>query len=301
MSRKLKEAAVKVDINGLESSDLEMLSRMLQLAGQAEQSSTLGGAPDLSQGVSALDINQPSTDIGSGFGGMDDQSTELDPSMGVSMVGDSDPMGDMSSPEMVDIQAEPELESEGDPLAAVVGQDDISNETDSIFDESFDMAAMRRIAGLTEDISDDNVDEDNESSEGDDDVEELDEAVLLPDLSLNEEPEEAFGPFGSEQECEINGQMETNGIAGSNFIVMAKPDGFYWKRTVQEDAENRPEPVQANTDGLQNSRHEFRHKRTKVGDNTILSNISEEADEDETVEQIHESLNERYKKFIGEK
>ena len=142
MSRKLKEAAVKVDINGLESSDLEMLSRMLQLAGQAEQSSSLNAAPDLSQGVSALDINQPSTDIGAGFGGMDDQSTELDPSMGVSMVGDSDPMGDISSPEVVDIQAEPELESEGDPLASVVGQDDISNETDSIFDESFDMAAI---------------------------------------------------------------------------------------------------------------------------------------------------------------
>lgn len=301
MSRKLKEAAVKVDINGLESSDLEMLSRMLQLAGQAEQSSSLNAAPDLSQGVSALDINQPSTDIGAGFGGMDDQSTELDPSMGVSMVGDSDPMGDISSPEVVDIQAEPELESEGDPLASVVGQDDISNETDSIFDESFDMAAMRRIAGLTEDISDDNIDEDNESSEGDDDAEELDEARILPDLSLNEEPEEVFGPFGTEQECELNGQMETNGIPGSNFIVMSKPDGFYWKRTVQEDAENRPEPVQVDTDGLQNARHDYRHKRTKLGDNTILSNISEEADEDETVEQIHESLNERYKKFIGEK
>ena len=301
MTRKLKEAAVKVDINGLESSDLEMLSRMLQLAGQAEQSSTLGGAPDLSQGVSALDINQPSTDIGAGMDSMGDAGTELDPSMGMSMVGDSEPAADIAPEEVVDIQAEPELESQGDSFGDVVGQDDISNETDSIFDESFDMAAMRRIAGLNEDISDDNIDEDNDSSEGDDDSEELDEARILPDLSLNEEPEEAFGPFRSEQECEMNGQMETNGIAGSNFIVMNKPDGFYWKRTVQEDAVNRPEPEQFDDEGLQHSRHEYRHKRTKVGDNTILSNIHEEAeeDEDESVEQIHESLNERFKKFLG--
>jgi len=300
MTRKLKEAAVKVDINGLESSDLEMLSRMLQLAGQAEQGSTLGGTPDLSQGISALDFDEPSTDIGAGIGSMGDESTELDPSMGMSMVGDSDPASDIAPEEVVDIQAQPELESQGDAFSDVVGQDDISNETDSIFDESFDMAAMRRIAGLTEDISDDNIDEDNDSSEGDDDAEDLDEARILPDLSLNEEPEEAFGPFRSEQECSMNGQMETNGVAGSNFIVMSKPDGYYWKRTVQEDAENRPDPMQFDDEGLQHSRHEYRHKRTKVGDNTILSNIHEEAEEeDESVEQIHESLNERYKKFLG--
>ncbi len=298
MSRKLKEAAVKVDINGLESSDLEMLSRMLQLAGQAEQSSALqGSAPDLSQGISALDINEPSTDIG--MDSMQEPSTELDPSMGVSMVGDSEPQMDIEPEEMVDVQMQPELESHGDSLGDVVGQDDISNETDSIFDESFDMAAMRRIAGLNEDISDDNIDEDNESPEGDDDSEELDEARILPDLSLNEEPEEVFGPFRSKQECEMNGQLETNGIPGSNFIVINKPDGFYWKRTVQEDAENRPEPEQFDTDGIEHSRHEYRHKRTKLGDNTILTNINEEDEDDETVEQIHESLNERYKKFIG--
>ena len=286
MSRKLKEAAVKVDINGLESSDLEMLSRMLQLAGQAEQSTSLG-APDLSQGVSALDINAPITDVGS------DVSTELNPSMGVSMVGDSEPEMDIMSDAEVDIQPEVGLQSESDVLGDVVGHDDISNETDSIFDESFDMAAMRRIAGLNEEVE---VVDDEESN--DIEGEELDEARILPDLSLNEEPEEVFGPFHSEQECEMNGEMETNGISGSNFIVMSKPDGFYWKRTVQEDAENRPEPIVFDDDGLQHSRHEFRHKRTKVGDNTILTNIHESEDE-ESVEQIHESLNERYKKFVG--
>lgn len=297
MVRKLKEASVKVDINGLESSDLEMLSRMLQLAGQAEQSAALTGTPDLSQGVSALDINTPSTDIGNGV-----PNTDVDPSMGVSMVDNSAPEIDIVPDENVDITMQPELESEGDALGDVVGHDDISNEMDSMFDESFDMAAMRRIAGLNEDISDDNIDEDNESSDGDSDSEELDEARLLPDLSLNEEPEEDFGPFRSQQECTMNAEMETNGVVGNNFIVMTKPDGFYWKRTVQEDAENRPDPYEVDTDGIQHARHEYRHKRTKLGDNTILTNIHESDEEDdESVEELHESLNERYKKFLGEK
>ncbi|WNA15927.1 hypothetical protein XaC1_284 [Xanthomonas phage XaC1] len=304
MTRKLKEAAVKIDISGLETNDLTELARMMELAGQIDVSSQ-NVQPDLSQGISALDINAPSTDLGMDTGiessFEEPVSTEPDLSQGVSMVGDSEPASDISPDETVDISMSPDLQSESDSLGDVVGQDDISNETDSMFEDAFDMARMSSLAGLTEDISDDDDNMDNESSDEDSDAEDLDEARLLPDLSLNEGPEE-FGPFRTEQECEMNGQMETNGVSGNNFIVMSKPDGYYWKRTVQEDVVNRPEPHEVNTDGIENSRHEFRHKRTKLGDNTILSDIHESTEDDEdeeSVEQIHESLNERYKQFLG--
>lgn len=306
MSRKLKEAAVKIDINGLESDDLSLLARMMELAGQAEQSTSLG-APDLSQGVSALDINAPSTEVGMDTdfdNSMEDPlSTEPDLSQGVSMVGDFEPESDISSDPSVDISMEPAVES--DSLGDVVGQDDFSNESDSMFDEDFDMDAMSSLAGLVkEDFSDDDVDSvDSDTDSEEEDSDSLEEARILPDLSINEDTGEEFGPFRSEQECEMNGQMETNGVSGTNFIVVPKPDGFYWKRTVQEDVVNRPEGHEYNTDGIENSRHDYRHKRTKLGDNTILTNIheSDEEDEEESVDQIHESLNEMYKKFIGSK
>ncbi|HHT8265790.1 TPA: hypothetical protein ACT2UD_004682, partial [Escherichia coli] len=50
MAKKINEAQVKIDIAGLESDDLETLSRMLALAGQAERQDPVVAAPVPSMG-----------------------------------------------------------------------------------------------------------------------------------------------------------------------------------------------------------------------------------------------------------
>ena len=128
---------------------------------------------------------------------------------------------------------------------------------------------------------------------------------MLPDFSLdedsvasnaNKEPDE-FGPYNTEHECIISAQHETNGVEGENFVVIPKGAKFYWKRTIDETVE----PVVVNDDGIRNSVHNFTGKKsgTAKGDNPLADH---EADElEESVEDIYESLNLKYKKFLEEK
>lgn len=118
------------------------------------------------------------------------------------------------------------------------------------------------------------------------------------------------GPFQTERQAVEDGQSSTNGIEGDHFIVVPQGNAYYWKRVMQEELQNEPEPHFADTDGIENSRHNYRHKRTALGDNPLLHNVreSEEVDadndkeddnDDEDVEDICESLNAAYAKFIG--
>ena len=283
MVKKLNEAAVKIDINGLESCDLGALAQMIELASRAEQSNSVENA-----GFNSNEVSMQVDD--SGIGG-------LDPSSGVSMI---EPMDN----EVVSTEIVPENDYdqyEGQELGDIVGQDDISTEDGNTFDEGFDMDRMSALSGLTEDEDDDSMDSSSSNSNVPD-GNTLDETRILPDMPMTEEEgDSTFGPFRSEDECKMNASMETNGTEGNNFNIIANPDGYYWKRTVQEEVINQPDPREVNTDGINNSVHDIQHKRTKLGDNGLLSNVSESEDDDDSVETIKESLNSRFAKLLGEK
>lgn len=313
MKKQINEASVKIDMQGLESSDLESLSRMLALAGQAEKNAVQSQVPSV-HGIPApvapiepLDFDN----IGSG-----DTQPILNPMDAPS----ADDFSDESTVNSLDNPVPTGLESYDESTDGVDGEDDfgpddISNEQDS--DDGFDMDRMSSLAGIHEGLDIEENDDVPDDSEDENDTD-LDES-LLPDLSLDEDSIASdavkdFGPFNTEFECVADGQEKTNGVEGDNFIVVPKGNKFYWRRTVQEDCENRPEPEVFDDDGIIHSKHEYRHKRTALGDNPLLtvtedaenedSDNSDESDESEedgdSVDSIFESINAKYKKFMEE-
>ncbi|SOK58482.1 hypothetical protein [Yersinia phage fHe-Yen9-04] len=322
MKKQVNEASVRIDVQGLESNDLETLSRMLALAGQAENKGPQFGGMSSIPRIMPLDMDsiggdetQPimnpldavSTDDMSGAG-----SAELGAAAG-DLAGSITDFGDEGLDSGIDSGVE-SFDEVQDESSAPFGQDDISAEVDSVYtgDDDFDMGRMSSLAGIHESQDVDEADDVpfDSASEANPDDESVDEETigesLLPDLSLDEDSissnadsqiNQEFGPFRTEFECVNDGQSKTNGVEGDNFIVVPKGNAFYWKRTVQEDADNRPEPEFYDDEGIRNSRHDYRHKRTALGDNPILS-VDESEDEDESVDSIFESINEKYKKFM---
>ncbi|QOI71690.1 putative structural protein [Erwinia phage pEa_SNUABM_47] len=319
MKKQINEASVRIDVQGLESNDLETLSRMLALAGQAENKGPqLGGMASI-PAIRPLDMDSiggdetqaimspetsPSADDMSGVGGSDLGAAVGDLAGSITDFGDEGLDNGMGS----DVESM-EVQDESSPD---FGSDDISSELDSEYtgDDDFDMGRMSSLAGIHE--SQDVDDSDDVSDDSDDEVNPDDQSAdeetigesLLPDLSLDEDaispeeqPNQEFGPFRTEFECVNDGQEKTNGVEGDNFIVVPKGNAFYWKRTVQEDADNRPEPDFYDDEGIRNSRHEYRNKRTALGDNPILS-VDESEEDDESVDSIFESINDKYKKFM---
>lgn len=311
MKKQINEASVRIDIQDLESNDLDTVSRMLALAGQAEKSSVV---PQSSvPALAPLDIDNIESS--------DETQAIMDPSDALSadQYPNTDTLGsavDDLSGTVTDFGADGLDNTVTDDVQydsdMDFGTDDISSEVDSVYtgDDDFDMDRMSSLAGIHEsqdidesdDITDDSDDENNDNDESVD-ADSIGES-LLPDLSLDEDSiastadqNKEFGPFSTEFECVQDGQQQTNGFEGDNFIVIPKGNAFYWKRTVQEDADNATSPEYYDDEGIRNSRHEYRHKRTALGDNPILS-VNEEEDEDESVESIYESINEKYKKFM---
>lgn len=330
MKNKINEASVKIDVQGLESSDLETLSRILSLAGQAEKSisspvsqpqqTAMPAMPDL-DGIDSVAVGDTET-----------------PS-----IMDTPDMSSETSDVTLDLDGQPMVSSQTDEqesLDSIVGDDDISTETDSVidqtnFDDDFDMQRMADLAGIAESSdheSESMIKEDDAGDAGvacdDQESQEVDfglDESLLPDLSIDkgqlEEDDsdpfaknERFGPFDTERAAVVDAQQQTNGVEGDNFIVIPEGNRFYWERTLQEDIENRaPQPEVFDDDGIINSRHEYRHKRTHNGDNPILSideseqesgediedgEIMPESDDDE-LEKLHESLMRRYQEYIS--
>lgn len=318
MTKKINEASIKVDVNGLESDDFETLSRMLALAGQAENSSA-SVAP--SAGLPAL---KP-MDFDS-IGGEETQPI-MDPDDAMSAASPADGAGDLGaaiddlagsvSDFGADAEDEMSLDMDGQP-SVESGSDDISMELDDDSDD-FDMGRMSELAGLGESLvleddsaADEEVEadaeEDTDLDDAEEDADSLDEGQILPDLSLEEDSiegssTEMFGPFQTEREAVEDGQIRTNGVEGNNFAIVPQGNSYYWKRVMQEELQNEPEPEFFDNDGIENSRHNYSQKRTALGDNPLLNNVREseedDTDEDEDVDQIYESIQSQYAKFLG--
>ena len=328
MKKTINEASVKIDVQGLESSDLETLSRMLALAGQAEKSMAGGmkGMPALApldlDSIGSDDETQPimnpddAMSADSQDNGIDDLSSTIDDLSGTV----NDFGADADDSVSLDLDGQPAIQSEPEEV------DDFSTEVSEPEDD-FDINQLGKFAGLgesviTEDAAEEEVDTDKEmddnldKAEEDSAEEELDEAQILPDLSIDEDaisgdnqPQD-FGPFNSEFDAVQNAQQKTNGVEGDNFIVVPKGNAYYWRRTVQEDATNEPEPSFYDTDGIEHSRHKFKDKfpGTALGDNPLQREVhestdedSEDCDEEESVDAIYESIEARYAKFLGGK
>lgn len=409
MTKKINEASIKVDVNGLESGDFETLSRMLALAGQAEKSSNPGFSElpkmqpfdfDSAMGDEetqpimnpddAMSAEDELGDVGSELGGEDELGAAIDDLAGT----------------VTDFGADEELPGEEDELSL-----DLDGEPalDSEPEDDFDMDRMSSLAGLGESVSLFDNDEE-EISEAllpdlslDEDANSLDDAhgpyrseagarddaeaavggdfVIIPshdgyywkhqeadvsnahgpyqsEVGAREDAEQAtgnldfhiyrrrdgyywepntanqdvyenaddskeHGPFRTEREAVHDGMRVTNGTEYEHFIVIPGQDGYYWKRNIQEELDNEPDPSTVDTDGIEHSRHEFKKQPgTALGDNPLRESEdgefspegnpemekcndeifedadADEDDEDDSVEDILESINKRYDNFM---
>ena len=306
MKKQINEASVRIDVQGLESNDLETLSRMLALAGQAENKGPQIGGMTSVPAIAPLDLDSmggedetqpimspdmaPSADDMSGAGADALGSAVSDLAGSVTDFGaDSLDSGMDDGIQSMEVSSEPEFGSEDLDVAG---------------DDDFDMDRMSSLAGIHESQDIDESDDvaDDSEDEADDEDQSVSES-LLPDLSLDEDSvateadaQKEFGPFRTEFECVQDGQKQTNGFEGDNFIVIPKGNAFYWKRTMQEEVQNDPEPEFYDDEGIRNSRHAYKGKQpgTALGDNPLVH----ENEEDESVDSIFESINEKYKKFM---
>lgn len=303
MKKTINEASVRIDVQGLESSDLDTLSRMLALAGQAERGSPQMGGMTSVPAIAPLNFDS--------MGGED----ETQPIMSPELAPSADDLGDAGADDLGSAVSDlaGSVTDFGDDSVDIDGAADVQSfdggddefetedEFDSAGDDEFDMGRMSSLAGIHEsqELEEDIADSEEEVDDADQSVAES----LLPDLSLDEDSvaseadqSQEFGPFRSEFECVEDGQEKTNGFEGDNFIVVPKGNAFYWKRTMQEDAENRPDPKFYDDDGIVNSRHAYKDKQpgTALGDNPLVG----ESEEDESVDSIFESISSQYKKYM---
>lgn len=327
MTKKINEASIKVDVNGLESADFETLSRMLALAGQAEgNTGSVDGpiTPSTQGGLAPL----PAMDFDS-IGGEETQPI-MNPDDAMAADSPADGAGDLGAAidDLAGSVSDFGADSEEDEMSLDMdGEPSIESSSEFEVDDSmFDMGRMSELAGIGESVvlEDDSAgedflnaeeEEDNQLSDAEEEASEIDES-LLPDLSLDEDSVEGngkmekFGPFRSEREAVEDGQIRTNGVEGDHFVIVPQGNAYYWQRVVQEELQNEPECIPAHTDGIENSRHNYKDKRTALGDNPLLHNVreseevnadsdKEEDDNEEDVEDICESLNAAYAKFIG--
>lgn len=125
---------------------------------------------------------------------------------------------------------------------------------------------------------------------------------ILPDLDLeedafNDEEEGLVGTFDTRDACVADAEAQTNGVEGEHFVIISDPEGFYWKRPMQQEA---VEQFVVPTGGITNSVHATQHKiGQKVGDNTMAI-PGEDSESDEELEELRESINQRFAKFMGE-
>lgn len=310
MKKQINEASVRIDVQGLESSDLDTLSRMLALAGQAERgSSQLGGMTSI-PAIAPLDLDsmggdtetQPimSPDMAPSADDMTGAGEDALGSAVSDLAGSVTDFGDNS----LDSGVAGGVDSMDAPEEPSLGLDEPEMDSPDMGDDDFDMGRMSSLAGIRENVDvDESDDVDADSSDAaEEDADSSVSESLLPDLSLDEDSiatdsQKEFGPFRSEHECVIDGQRQTNGFEGDNFIVVPKGNAFYWRRTMQEDATTEPNPEFYDDEGIQHSRHAYKGKQpgTALGDNPL---VHESEEDDESVEDIFESINNKYKKFM---
>ena len=330
MAKKINEAQVKIDIAGLESEDLETLSRMLALAGQAERQASPVAAPVPSMGsmtpslppIAPLDMDSIGAGAEEEVGGTMDGAIDAPVEDPLEVAADSlsaeagDFGGDSEEVSMDAEFEEPGVADEEEFSLDLSGQPQLESveeeeEEEEIIEEEFDFSRMLSLAGLQDEP------EDEYSVEGNPDTEvKVEENTFLPDLTISEDEEQGdstdFGPYNTEADAVRDGQAKTNGVEGDHFVVITKGNKFYWRRVVDEDVDNRPEPEYYDNDGNENRVHKFEPKfpGTALGDNPLNVNESDESVEgneelenesDEEVEDIFESLQKKYQQFLGDK
>lgn len=209
MKKNLKEAAVTLDIAGLESSDLQALSELLALAGRAEQQSTPGAgmgtgplAPmdfdsiggDETQPImdpsSAMSVDSPADGAGDLAAAVDDLAGTVTDFGADSEVEDGLGGDEMSMDVGMDVEPEGEddlgLDMSGLPTVESLSGDeeflkDVEEEDDIV--ENYTLRGlMRSVASIFESEEDDDEESDDQDVE-EDEAEQVDES-LLPDLSL---------------------------------------------------------------------------------------------------------------------
>ena len=390
MKNKINEASIKLDVNGLESSDFDTLSRMLALAGQAESEGGMNpGFSDLPK-MEPFDFDSAGDETQPIMNPMDAMAPES-PADGAA--GELDAAVDDLAGTVTDFGADDEVSLDLDGQPAL----DLDTEDDFSADDEFDMDRMSSLAGLgesleaDEDEAADGIMDDAESIE--DDEEEagkdvIDEA-LLPDLSLDEDAEaiqeddhrdfgddhhivdskehgpfrshdravadamrvtdgtefehfevnqgkdgyywratrqptneesddrrdfgddhhvvdsKEHGPFRSHSAAVHDAMKLTNGTEYEHFVVIPGADGFYWRRNLEEELDNEPDPSMVDTSGIENSRHPFkRTPGTALGDNPLAESedgkFSPEGneEEDDKLEDILESINARFDAYM---
>jgi hypothetical protein len=206
------------------------------------------------------------------------------------------------------------------------------------------MDRMSSLAGINEsteesDIdaaADDEMEEDKQLSDDEEEVaDDIIDESLLPDLSLDEDAEavtendhrdfgddhhvvdsKEHGPFRTEREAVHDAMRVTNGTEFEHFAVIPGKDGYYWRRNLEEELDNEPDPSMVDMAGIENSRHPFqRTPGTALGDNGLRESDDGEyspegtpedekeqeeffEEEEEDVDAILESINARYNSFL---
>lgn len=246
MKKNLKEAAVTLDIAGLESSDLQALSELLALAGRAEQQSTPGAGMGAGP-LAPMDFDS--------IGG-DETQPIMDPSSAMSVDSPADGAGDLAAAvddlagTVTDFGADSEVEDGlgGDEMSMDVGMD---VEPEGEDDLGLDMSGLPTVESLSgdEEFLKDVEEEDDivenfslrglmssvasifeSEDEEDEDAEKVDES-LLPDLSLGLEEDagddtsDGHGPYRSE----AGARDDAERAVGGDFIIIPSRDGYYWK------------------------------------------------------------------------
>lgn len=243
MKNKINEASIKLDVNGLESSDFETLSRMLALAGQAESE---GG---MNPGFSELPKMEP-FDFDSAGG--DETQPIMDPMDAMAPESPADGASELGAAvddlagTVTDFGADSEedevsLDLDGQPALELGAEEEVGGDEFSADDE-FDMDRMSSLAGLGESQSmslasdEEEADDaaaveqnDLDTAEEDAAEEEIAES-LLPDLSLDEDAaatnlDDARGPYRSEGGARDDAEQ----AVGGDFIIIPARDGYYWK------------------------------------------------------------------------
>lgn len=333
MKKKLNEAAVNIDIAGLESSDLQTLSQILALAGQAEQSNPagaagvampklepmdfdgIGGGEEIGGETQAIMDPEDAMSVDSPVDGASELASAVDDLAGsVTDFGSNDDVS-LDMDVETDTMGAPE-ESDDEISLGMMDQPEVETEVEDDMFEAFSLKGlMRSVSSILESEETDEDVEDEDEAEEAEDTEQVDES-LLPDLSLDKNLEEdsesvegnpsmeakrSNGPFRTEFEAVQDGERQTNGVEGDNFTVTCKGNQFYWTRNVQEELDNEPNLHQYDNDGIENSRHAYEPKRpgTALGDNPLGEACDDEEDDDESVEDIYESLQRKYNKFVG--
>lgn len=317
MKKKISEAQVRIDITDLESSDFASLARMMELAGQAEQASTPGLGGDAMGGMGtpgsiggALDSIMPGSEPE--VGGMEEPGLDAGAEVGSPDMGTPDIGSEM------EVGAEPSADPLQGAIDSLGGATDFgadmeepqnegmfeSDESEEEDEDELIAEELHRMAMLSGLVLEDVEEVDSTDDVEDSDDTNIEEARIIPDLSLEEaDGNDEHGPFKSEDEAIRDAKWKTNGELGDTFTVEPKEDGyFYWCRVMQEQAfSTEADPEFADTDGIQYSRHRMKPKfnGAALGDNPLREEDEEE--DDESVDDIFESLQKKYNAFLGGK